>query len=342
VPPLQLTFASYIYLDRTRALSTGQVTPAGIDLNHQVVDIGELFRRMAQHASFDVAEMSTSTYMLMRGQGDERLVGLPVFLSRAFRHNMVYVNADAGIERPEDLKGKNVGVPEYQMTAALWIRAFLEHDYGVKPSDIRWWYGGIEQPGYTERREHDPPPGVHLEPIPQDKALVPMLEAGELDAYVTAGMPRAFRERSPKIRRLFPNWRAVERDYFVRTGFFPIMHMTVVRRDVYERHPWVVESLMDAFVDAKRRGLDRLRNLGALAVTLPWIAADFEEIDELFGGDPFPYGFEQNRAILEAMTQYSYEQGLTPRKLDPAELFAPEAVEHPGDAVAAGRRLELV
>ena len=339
---LRLTFAAYVYLDRTRALQTGQVRPAGIDLTFLPLDIGELFRRMAQHVEFDVAELSTSTYMMMLGQGDDRLVGLPVFLSRAFRHSQIYVNAASGIERPEDLRGVDVGIPEYQMTAALWIRAFLEHDYGVSPTDLRWWYGGVEQPGYTERRHHDPPPGVHLKEIPKDKWLTGMLESGELSAYITAADPGPFRRRSPHVRRLFPNWREVERAYFERTGFFPIMHMTVVRRDVYERNRWVIESLMDALVEAKRRGLARLRNLGALAVTLPWLGAHLEEVDELFGGDPFPYGFAQNQATLEAMTQYSYEQGLTPHKLAPEELFPPEALGHPGDDLPSSRTLDIL
>jgi 4,5-dihydroxyphthalate decarboxylase len=332
---LSLTYGGYLYLDRTRALQTGQVKPAGIDLRVQVVEIGELFRRMAQHVEFDVAEMSMSTYMIMRGQGDDRLIGIPVFLSRAFRHSMIFVNSHAGIDRPADLKGKNVGVPEYQMTAAVWIRAFLEHDYGVKPSDIRWWYGGIESPGYTERREHEAPPDVHLEQIPDDKALVPMLDSGELDAYVTAANPKPFRERSPNVRRLFPDYRAVEADYYRRTGFFPIMHLVCIRRELYEANRWIAASLLDAFVESKRLGMERLRQVGALPVAIPWLGADIEELDELFGGDAFAYGFKQNRATLEALTDYSHSQGLTPRRFTPEELFAPETHDHPGDALGS-------
>lgn len=330
---LRLSFAGYSYLDRTRALQTGRVAPAGIELDFQVVELTELFRRMAQDAEFDVAEMSASTYMMMVGEGDDRLVGIPVFPSRAFRHNMIFVNTEAGIERPEDLKGKSVGLVDYQMTAALWVRAFLEEDYGVTPADVDWRYGGIYTPEYQERRRHEPPPGVSVSRIPADQSLTSMFAAGELDAFVTFD-PAPYRDGAPGIRRLFRDYRAVERDYFTRTGFFPIMHMVVVRRDVYEANPWVATSILEAFVESKRLGLARMRDVNALAVTLPWIEDELDEVDELFGGDPFPYGFEQNRAILEAMTRYSHEQGLTARKLDPEELFAPETVGHPGDALA--------
>ncbi len=330
---LALTFGGYTYFDRTRALETGQIAPSGIDLTFQAMDITELFRRMAQGAEFDAAEMSTSTYMMMLGRGDERLIGIPVFLSRVFRHNMIFVNTAAGIERPDDLRGKNVGLLRYQMTAALWVRAFLQEDYGVKPSDINWWYGGDEAPPFAERYHHEPPPGVTIQRIDENKYLAQMFEDGELDAYVSFYLPKLFREGSPRVRRLFPNSREVEREYFRRTGFFPIMHMLVMRRDIYERHPWAAISLLEAFIESKRLGFNRLRDVGALAVTIPWLGSEIEEIDDLFGGDPFPYGFMQNRAIIDAMTRYSYEQGLTPRKFEPEELFAPETITHPGDTV---------
>jgi 4,5-dihydroxyphthalate decarboxylase len=331
VSRLQLTYGGYVYLDRTRALQTGQVQPKGVDLNVQVVEISELFRRTAQHAEFDIAEMSLSTYLMMLGQGDERLIGIPVFLSRAFRHSMVFVNAGAGIDEPSDLRGKRVGTPEYQMTAGLWIRGFLQHDYGVKPSDLEWWYGGSDEPGYAERRHHDAPPGVRLERIPAGKTLSGMLDAGELDAMITAAKPAPFRNGSPNVRRLFADPYAVERDYFRRTGLFPIMHLVVLRRELYEANRWLAASILDAFIESKRLGLERLRLVGALPVAVPWLAAAMEEVDELFGGDAFPYGFEQNRTALEAATTYSYEQGLTPRRFEPAELFAPETLDHPGD-----------
>lgn len=327
---LRLAYAGYSYLDRTRALELGTVSPAGIELDVQRVDITELFRRAARFAEWDACEMSMSTYLMMVADGDDRLVGLPVFPSRAFRHSMIWVNATSGIRSPEDLRGKSVGLPEYQMTAALWIRAFLEHDYGVRPSDVHWWYGGMHSPGYKERRAHSPPAGVSLRRIPPDRALVEMFEAGDLDALITFD-PARLRGKAPRITRLFPDYRAVEEDYFRRTALFPIMHLVAVRRDVYEANRWVAASLLEAFVESKRVGRERLHDVNALAVSLPWVEDELDRAEELFGGDPFRYGFEQNRAVLEAMTRYAHEQRLTARALDPEELFAPETLEHPGD-----------
>lgn len=328
---LQLTYGGYVYLDRTRALQSGQVRAEGVDLTFVTVEISELFRRMAQHAEFDVAEMSMSTYMLMLGQGDDRLIGIPVFLSRAFRHSRVFVNSDAGIDEPADLMGKRVGTPEFQMTAGLWIRGFLEHDYGVKASDMSWFQGGSDEPVYAERRHHDAPGGVEIGQIPAGRTLSDMLETGELDALITAADPEPYRRGSPKVRRLFEDPWAVEREYYARTKIFPIMHLVVIRREIYEANRWLAASLLDAFVESKRLGMDRLRLTGALPVAIPWLAAAIEELDTMFDGDAFPYGFEQNRHAVETLANYSYEQGLIPRRFEPEDLFAPETFDHPGD-----------
>ena len=333
---LKLVYAGAEYLDRIRALQFNLIQPEGIDLDYLVINhVGELFKRMAQDAEFDVAEMSMSTLMLMTSQGDDRLVGIPVFPSRAFRHSQMYIHTGSGIERPEDLRGRNIGVPEYQMTAALWQRALMQHDYGVSPEDVVWWTGGLKTPEYSERRHHELPPGVSLERIPEDKALEPMLEAGELDALIHAHAPDPFRTGSPNVARLFPNYREVETEYFLRTRMFPVMHTVVVNRRVYDEHPWVVTALLDAFEEAKRLGYARMRDQDTLGIAHPWPAAELDAITELFGGDPFVYGFENNRDLLEAMTVYSHEQGLSTRKLAPEELFAPEALswepkQHPG------------
>lgn len=327
---LPLAYGGVEYLDRTLALQTGVVSPGGVDLSYVVVPgIGDLFRRMVQHAEFDAAEMSACTYIMMSGRDDRRLVAIPVFPSRSFRHGQIYVHGDAPIARPEDLVDRDVGVLDYQMTAALWIRAFLEHDYGVSPTKIRWWTGGLYTPAYAERMAMSAPPGVQLQRIPEDETLEGMLAAGKLDALVTVEPPRLFRARSSSIRRLFPDHRSVEREYFRRTGFFPIMHLVVVRRDVYERNRWLAVSLVEAFEAAKRIGTERMRYQGALAVGVPWLGSDMEEIDELFGGDAFPYGVARNRRILERMTEYAHEQGLTPRRVGVDELFAPETYQDP-------------
>jgi 4,5-dihydroxyphthalate decarboxylase len=327
-----MSFAGVSYLDRTRALQLGEVAPKGIDLDFKVFHPNELFRRVAQHAEFDVAEMSTSTYMMMRADGDDRLIGIPVFLSRAFRHNMIFVNTEAGIDRPEDLRGKRVGLEEYQQTASLWVRAILEHEYGVAPGEVEWIQGAFEAPGYEERRPHDAPEGVSLQQVAEGKAIAELFEAGEIDAVLTFN-PHRFQDAAPRIRRLFPNYHEVEREYYERTRFFPIMHTMVMRRQIYEENPWASVSMLEAFVESKRLGSERLGYIGALAVSLPWIEEHLTEVTALFGADAFPYGFAQNRTILDAMTMYSYEQGLTSRKLSPEELFAPETIDHPADAM---------
>ena len=322
-----ITYAGAEYLDRMRALQFGFVKPEGVDLTYLAINhVGELFRRMAQDAEFEVSEMSMSTLMVMVSQGDDRLIGIPVFPSRAFRHSQIYVHSRSGIERPEDLVGRDVGVPEYQMTAALWQRALLQHEYGVGAEDLHWWTGGLKTPEYHERHQHGLPEGVTLDRIPTDKALEPMLEAGEIDAILHAHAPDRFRAGSPNVVRLFPNYREVEMAYYRKTRLFPVMHTVVVRRDIYEANPWIVVSLLDAFEESKQMGYARMRDLDTLAVGHPWIAAEWDDVRADFGGDPFVYGYDSNLHLLEAMTQYSHEQGLSERRLSPDELFAPEAL----------------
>ena len=293
--------------------------------------VGELFRTVAQDPeSFDAAEMSLSTLTMMVSRGDDRLVGLPIFPSKAFRHSQVYVNAASGIEKPEDLRGRRVGVPEYQMTAAVWIRAFLEHDYGVSPRDVRWFTGGLHTPQYQERLHHEPPPGVTIDLIPAGTTLLEQLDSGELDALTTAQAPKPFVDDTGRVRRLFPDYRAVEEDYLRRTGLFPIMHTVSLRRSLYAEHPWVARALLDAFEEAKRVGRARLRNLDTLAIMHPWAAAELDELKEpfaRFGGDPFAYGIEPNRHVLDALLGYSHEQGLSDHRVEIADLYARETLD---------------
>lgn len=313
--------------DRTRPLIDGSIRPPGLDLTYVVVSAGDLFRRMCQYAEFEASEMSTSSYMALLTRGDDRFVGVPIFPSRSFRHGYIVVNADSGIDRPEDLRGKRMGFPEYQMTAALWIRAVLQHDHGIGPSEVEWLEGGFERPGYSERLAVDLPPEIRCSVIPGQKSLVGMLIDGEIDALGAGNLPRALLEGRPKVRRLFPNYQQVEADYYQRTGFFPIMHLVVVRRDVYERHRWVPNALLAAFEQAKAQSWQALQENGWLPASLPWLRAELDEIARVFGGHPFTYGFRPNYQTLRAMTQYSYEQGLSKRRLEPEELFAPETLE---------------
>jgi 4,5-dihydroxyphthalate decarboxylase len=339
-----LTLASIDYLDRTRALFDGSVVPDSIELRCLRFTPYELFQRVAQKVEFDVAEMSVSTYLSLLSRGDDRYVALPVFLSRHFRHGYVFVHGGSAIHEPKDLVGKRVGVPEYEMTAALWQRAFLEHDYDVSPRQITWLQGGEFAPGFVERQKLPTPEGVTIGFIPEDRTLHEMLAAGEIDALCSPFRPKALTDGSGRVRRLFPDFVSVEQTYFRRTGFFPIMHLTVLRRDLYQREPWVAASMTHAFVRAQKLGWDRLEQLGALAVMLPWLTRDLEEIDATVGRSGWTYGFEENRAILTAMCGYSHEQGLSARLLTPEEVFAPEthalrvsdvAVSSPGSAGAA-------
>ena len=329
---LRLRYAGVSYFDKTRPLERGELQPEGVELEYIQFDrVGDLFRIMAQEPeTFDAAEMSLSTLTMMISRGDDRLVGFPVFPSKAFRHSQVYVHAESGIERPEDLAGRKVGIPEYQMTAAVWIRAFLQHDYGVHPSQVQWFTGGYRTPVYVERMHHEPPEGVSIDRIPEGRTLLEMLDTGELAALVTAGQPEVFTADTGRVRRLFPDYRAVEEDYLRRTGIYPIMHTAVVRRDVYEANPWVALSLLEGFEAAKHEARHRVRDLDTLAVMHPWITAELDELKEPFaryGGDPFAYGIGPNRHVLDALMDYSHEQGLSDRRIGIEELYAPETLD---------------
>ncbi len=225
--------------------------PEGIKLNYLPMQSEEIFWRMGHYREFDVSEMSLSAHVTMIGQGNSPFVGIPIFPSRYFRHSSVYYNVDSGIKKPEDFKGKKIGTPEYAMTAGVWIRGFFSDDYGVRAQDMKWFLGGQTDPGRKERVKLDLPPEISVQSIPDDKTLNGMLESGEIDALISARSPSGLGNGSGKVRRLFPNYKEVEIEYYKRTKIFPIMHILVIRKDVYERHPWVARSLFKAFCDAK-------------------------------------------------------------------------------------------
>ena len=324
---LHVDFACGSY-DRTRALQDGSVQPEGIDLTYIPIDPPEeVFWRMLMHHEFDVAEMSLGSYTAGRTRGDLPFIAIPAFVSRMFRHSAAYINVDSGIQRPEDLKGKRVGIPEYQMTAMVWLRGILQTDYGVKPSDLHWYSGGQEHPGRREKVPLILPSDVRIERIPEDRTLSSMLVAGEIDALFAARMPSPFINRSPKVRRLFPNYREVEADYFKRTGIFPIMHTVAIRLDLYERHPWIAQSLFKALCEAKERCAKSIYETGSLRFMLPWANDDYEQARALMGDDYWPYGFEANRKVLETFVRYAYEQGVAARQVTVEELFAKETLD---------------
>lgn len=319
---LHLTVACGDY-DRTKALQDGSVQPEGIRLNYLPLQAEEIFWRMGGHREFDASEMSLSNHITLVSRGNSPFVAIPIFPSRYFRHSCIFINSDSGIKRPEDFKGKKIGAPEYSITAAVWIRGMLQDEYGVRTHEMQWLAGGQESPGRKERVALKLPPEIKVSPIADDKTLNGMLESGELDGLISARAPSCFIKGSPKIRRLFPNYKEVEMDYYKRTKIFPIMHVLVIRRDVYEQHPWVARSLYKAFCEAKDRAIQAMHITNTLACTLPWLFAEIDLLKQIFGSDWWPYGIEPNRHLLETLIRYMGEQGLIDRSLKVEEVFAP-------------------
>jgi len=323
---LRLTLACWDY-DRTRALADGRVRPEGIDLNFLPLHVEETFFRMLRNREFDVAEMSLSSYCVSLMRDDPAFIAIPVFPSRFFRHSCIFVSAKSGIREPKDLVGKRFGVPEYQMTAPVWIRGILSDEYGVDPTSARYFTGGEEEPGRDEKLKLNLPPAFSVTPIGPDQTLSRMLADGEIDALHTARTPSTFYSRPDDVKRLFPNFVEVEKDYFRRTGVFPIMHVVAIRRTVYEANRWIAQSLFKAFQAAQQLTYDNLAVTSAMTSMLPWQVAAVEEARAELGDDWWPYGFARNRAVLDTFLRYHHEQGLSSRRLQPEELFAPETFE---------------
>ncbi|TAJ99528.1 ABC transporter substrate-binding protein [bacterium] len=323
---IHLTLACWDY-DRTRALQEGKVQIEGAELTYLPLRVEETFWRMLRYQEFDAAELSMGSYLMAREKGSPRLIAIPVFPSRAFRHSCIYINTDSGIQEPGDLVGKRVGVPEYQITMAIWARGILQHEYGVSPEKMKWFTGGEEHPGREDKIRHDLPKNIDIRPIGPDRTLSSMLEHGELDAMISAHMPSPFVRLSPKVRRMIPNFREVEKDYYRRTKIFPIMHTVALREDFYERNPWVAQSLCKAFAESKRICQESMYEFSALKYMLAWSIAGMEEERELFGEDLWPYGLEANRHVLETLVEYAHEQGLLKSRLDLKSLFAPSTLD---------------
>ena len=311
---LKLTLACGNY-DRTRALIEGSVQPEGIDLNYLPLGPGEIFWRMLNNEEFDASEMSLSTYTILRSQGDERFIALPVFPSRIFRHSCIYVHSTAGVQRPRDLKGKRIGVGDYQMTAAVWVRGLLNQEYQVLADEVHWVVAtpvcaGIELPA-----------NIRISQIDSGQSLERMLEAGEIDALVSVVMPRSIIAENPLVKRLFPNFREVETEYYRRTKIFPIMHTLVLKTELFEREPWAAISLYKAFVEAKEVNYGRLYDSNALVASLPWLIDEIETCRRIFGRDIWDYSIEGSRPTLEAFLRYLDVQGWTRRPVSIEELF---------------------
>ncbi len=322
---IDITLATWDH-DRTAALHDGRVTVPGVRLDCTVAPTARLFPLAAQEARYDVTEMSLSSHILQVSRGEGAYVAIPAFLSRAFRHGGFFARAGSGIETPAGLAHRTVGVPEYQMTAALWMRGILSDEYGVDASTIRWRTGALDQGVRRERLTLDLPPGLSVEPIAEGETLQDLLLDGRIEGLLAPKPPVAFLSGDPRLVRLIPDYEAAERDWHCRTGFFPIMHVVGVRRTLAEAHPWLPQALMTAFAEARDLAVARLRDVwlgSANRLTLPWLGASLERTLEAMGPDYWSYGFASNAAELAAICRYSHEQHLSARPVAPEELFHP-------------------
>ena len=323
---LKLSLACWDY-DRTRALADGSVRAEGIDLVCLNLPVEETFFRMLRRQEFDCAEMSLSSYVISLQQKRAPFVAIPVFPSRFFRHSCIFVSARSGIARPEQLAGRRIGVPEYQMTAAVWIRGLLADEFGVAPASPRYRTGGLEQAGRGEKLKLSLPGKFRVRPIGPRQTLAAMLAQGEIDALHSARAPSTLATQPQAVRRLFRDYAAVERDYFRRTRIFPIMHTMVIRRGIYERYPWVAGPLVKAFAAAQKKTYADLGETAALKAMQPWLVAHVEQARREMGPDWWSYGLAPNRHVLETFLRYHRAQGLSKRRLAPEDLFAQETIE---------------
>jgi 4,5-dihydroxyphthalate decarboxylase len=303
-------------------LYTGEVKAKGIDLRFERIEAPrEIFDRMASENAFDLCEMSCSEFISRVVAGDRKFVALPVFPSRSFRHSFIAINKESGIKTPLDLAGKRIGVPLYTMTAAVWIRGHLIHDFNVDLSKVTWVQGSINSP--TSHGEPTVMPMYRTIPITLNKtgySLSDLLNNGQLDAIIGTTLPNSMKG-NPNIVRLFPNFRDIEKQYFKRTSIFPVMHLIIIKRSTYEKYPFIGKSLFDAFNESKNIALTRMKNLAALRYMLPWLADDLDEIESIFDGDPWPYGELENKTCIDTLIDYMLEQGIIGKRVSTSDLF---------------------
>ena len=322
---LRLSIAMGDY-DRTRALLDGRVLIDGVDPVCLTLSPEETFFRAFRGVEFDISELSFSSYLVKASRGESPYVGLPVFLSRAFRHTSIYVRKDR-IRRPEDLKGRRVGVPEYQLTANVWARALLQDDFGVRPEDITWVRGGIDTPGRPEKIGLQLPPGVRLENAPEGQTISALIDRGEIDGFIAPRPPSGPAAINANVGWLFDDPTATAKDYFRRTGIFPIMHVVGVRKELAAEHPWLPGAVCKAFGEAKALALEQLADSSATKVTLPFVEEQLKAARETLGEDFWSYGVAANRPTLEAFVRHHHAQGLSVRAMAVEELFHPNTYE---------------
>ncbi|WP_232830563.1 ABC transporter substrate-binding protein [Oceanicella sp. SM1341] len=313
--------------DRTRPLVDGRVKIDGVAPVPMLLSPEEMFFRAFRHAAFDISELSLSSYSISVARGTPHYVAIPVFLSRAFRHTSVYIRTDRGIARPEDLKGRRIGIAEYQLSANVWVRGILEDDYGLKPSDVTWVRGGMDTPGRPEKIAVELPADIRVEAAPEGATLNAMLAAGEIDGFIGPRWPRCFAEGHPHVGRLFPDSIGAAEEYFRRTRIFPVMHVLGLRRSLAEAHPWLPAALFKAFSRAKALAQEALSDTSATKVTMPFVEDTLNRAQALMGPDPWSYGVAANAHVLERFLAYHHAQGLSPRKVEVEELFHPSTLE---------------
>jgi 4,5-dihydroxyphthalate decarboxylase len=319
---LHLTLATTDY-DHVRDLMNGVVRAEGIVLTGFVLPVEEVFFRFIKNREWDVSEMSFGKFIAFNSQGNSPFIGIPVFPSRVFRHSAFYVRADRGIASPKDLEGKTVGIPEWAQTAGIYARGYLAETEGVDLRKIKWVQAGMNDAGREEKVEFTLPKGIQYSQR-RDSSLSAMLLSGEIDAAISARVPDAFMNGGGRIARLYPDYRADEKRYYDATGIFPIMHVIAMRRAVFERYPWAAMNLLKAFDEAKARSLERIGDLTASRIPVPWSASIVDDTSKSFGADPFPYGLEANRKTLDAFCRFAHDQGVTAKRLTPDDLFPKE------------------
>jgi len=315
--PLSIATTDY---DHFRDFRLGTVKAEGIDPNWLLLGHHECFARFTANREFDLSELSFAKFATQATREDTDIIGLPVICSRLFRFSSFYINKRSGIKTVEDLKGKKVGSPEWAHSAAVYMRGWMHNEMGVKLTDVHWYQAGANAPGREEKVELNLPAGVKLTRI-KDKSLSELLAAGDIDCAIIARPPTCFLQSHPDVTRLYPDYQAMEEAYYDRSGVWPIMHIIAMRKSIVEQHPWAARNLYNAFLESKRRSIERLLDPAVSRYPLPWLATYARQMTERFGGDPFPYGIEENRATWEQMALYTFQQGIAHRQFTPEEIF---------------------
>ncbi len=322
---LQLSIACGDY-DRTRALISGEIQIDGVDPVYMALSPEEMFFRAMRYEDFDISELSFSSYMVKTANGDCPYIAVPVFLSRAFRHTSIYVRKDR-IKKPQDLIGKRVGLPEYQLTANVWARAILQDDFGVKPCDMHFVRGGIDTPGRPEKIKLQLPSDIRIEDAPDGVTISDMLDRGELDGFIAPRPPSGAALINPNVDWLFDDPTSVAKEYYSRTKVFPIMHVVGIRKTLVAKHPWLPAAVYKAFSQAKTLALEKLSDTSATKVTLPFVEEQLKAARETLGSDFWSYGVGPNRATLETFLRHHHGQGLSQRLMSVDEIFHPSTYE---------------